>query len=83
MQPPGQTKRMLLCKVELGHSFIHQKISKQDEAHNAVVPQKGYDSITVKADPHSQPGGNKLSVALDECVFIFSVSYLFSFFITF
>jgi hypothetical protein len=67
--PAGQNKKMLLCKVELGNSFLHQKISTQDGEHNNVLPQQGYDSITVRADPQSQVGNtNKLSVTLDEYV---------------
>jgi len=66
--PAGQTKKMLLCRVELGRSDIHQKIVKHDSNHDFIVPQKGFDSITVKGDPTAQAGPHKLSVVLDEYV---------------
>jgi len=66
--PVGSNKRMMLCRVELGTSYIHQKLFAQDTDHGVVVPKAGYDSITVKADPAATAGSLKLSVALDEYI---------------
>jgi len=52
--PTGAKKKMLLCRVELGHSEkIDKDLTNPDERHNQYLPKHTYDSITVEG--HQNP----------------------------
>lgn len=71
-------RKMLLCNVALGKSYVVKQLQTKDDMHDNVLPPHGYDSIHAFGlgfggnIPKCPTDGNSaLGVRRDECTFPF------------